>query len=122
MRNGMAETVAEANAQQFTLPARLDDWLEIAMLLDGYTVGQELLGLDVISWGNDQQQQYDLTGQWDLTVLELRLMLFHFWRVDYWTGETYHELDPYVDSLLHALSQQTGLPYPAVDSESHSGE
>ncbi|KXK52494.1 MAG: hypothetical protein WA009_09720 [Phototrophicaceae bacterium] len=41
MRDGMAETVAEAEAQTLVLP-KFEDWREFALLLDGYMVAEEL--------------------------------------------------------------------------------
>lgn len=110
MRNGMAETVAEANAQQYTLPANLENWGAFALLIDGYKIAEEL-GIDLAEWIETQQQRFEQTGRWDMTVLELRLMLFQKQRSNYWAGYTYHEQDEAVDSLLRALSQKTGLPY-----------
>jgi len=107
--NNIAQTVAEANVQSFTLPA-LRDWREFAGLLNGYDVAKEL-GFDVIEWGSQQETIYTRSGDWELNVLELRLMVFFEYRADYFTGYTYHERDDIVDSLLQALSIQTGLPY-----------
>lgn len=114
MRNGMAETIAEANAQLYTLPARLDDWRRFALLIDGYKIAEEL-GISLGDWVQEKQRHFDQTGQWDLNVLELRIMVFQKQRSDYWAGYTYHEQDEAVDSLLRAISQHTGLPYPAAD-------
>lgn len=50
-------------------------------------------------------------GSWELTILELRLMLFYEFRADYRTGWGYHERDDLAESLLRALGEQTGLPY-----------
>ncbi len=105
-----AVTKAEAEAQQFTLPLHLDDWREFAGLLDGYKIGEEL-GFDLIAWGHAQEQYFEQAQKWDLEVLELRLMLFYEFRADHMSGYTYHERDDLVDSLLHALSRQTGQPY-----------
>lgn len=110
MRNGMADTVAEAEAQTFTLPS-LDGWRMLAAMLDGYTIAKEL-GFDVMRWAGEMFQLHK-TGRWnqDLDVLHLRLLLFALYRSDYMTGYTYHEYDEQVDSLLRVLSEKTGLPY-----------
>ena len=50
-------------------------------------------------------------------MLELRLMLFYQYRADYMSGYTYHERDHLVDSLLAALSEQTGQPYERMKSQ-----
>ena len=112
MRNQMAETVAEANAQTLTLPAELDSWRTFASLLDGYAIAQEL-GFDLKHWAPLREGRFAQTGKWNLNALELRLMLFYEFRADYMSGYTYHERDETVDSLLRALSQLTGLPYPS---------
>lgn len=114
MRNGIAETIAEANAQVFVLPPRLEDWRPFALLIDGYKIAEEI-GISLGDWIQEKQRHFEQTGQWDLNVLELRIMLFQKQRSDYWAGYTYHEQDAAVDSLLRALSNQTGLPYPAED-------
>ena len=106
----MAETVADANAQIFTLPD-LGDWRTLAMRINGYKIAEEL-GFDLSAWGEEQEKRYKTTGQWELDVLHLRLMLFYEYRADYFTGYTYRERDDLVDSLLRALSEKTGLPYP----------
>jgi hypothetical protein len=112
--NGTAKTAAAANAQQYELPARLDDWRAFARLVDGYKIAEEL-GYDLLTWGKAQDQHYRQTGTWELNVLGLRLMLFWEYRADYWTGYTYHERDGIADSLLRELSRQTGLPYVPDD-------
>jgi hypothetical protein len=105
-----AVTVAAANAQAFMLPVQLDDWRRFAMLLDGYAIAKEL-GYDLLAWGSAQDQRYRETSLWDLSVLELRLMVFYEQRADYWSGYTYHERDDIVDSLLREISQKTGLAH-----------
>ena len=112
MRGNMAETVAEAEAQQFRLPEKFENWRSFAGLLDGYKIAAEM-GLDLPAWGREQQARYQQNRRWDLSVLELRLMLFYQFRADYWTGYDYHERDAMVDDLLRALSKKTGQPYPS---------
>lgn len=108
-----ATSVAAANAQDFTLPSQLGDWRSFAGLLDGYQIAEEL-GFKLADWAIVQEQRYEQSGQWDLNVLELRLMLFFQFRADHLAGYTYHERDDVVDSLLRALSQHTGKPYPST--------
>jgi hypothetical protein len=55
-------------------------------------------------------------------VLVLRLMLFAAFRADYFSGYTYHEQDDLADSLLRAISDRAGLPYPAEQKDSINGE
>ncbi len=112
-----AATAAAANAQQFVLPVRLEEWRAFARLLDGYKIAKEL-SFDLRDWGYAQEQRFEQSQQWDLSVLELRLMLFYQFRADYMTGYTYHERDALVDSLLRALSRQTGQPYGQEDAQS----
>lgn len=109
MRNGMAETIAEAEAQSFELP-EFSNWRRFSVLLDGYKIAAEM-GVDLGEWAVQQQNLYLETGTWDLSVLELRVMLFFQYRADYWSGYDYTERDPYVDSLLQTLSQKLNLPY-----------
>jgi len=102
-------TGADAQAQDFTLPA-LEDWKDFARSIQGYQITKEL-GLDFHKWTLDQFDQWKETKQWDLDVLHLRIMLFYAVRRDYWTGYTYTEHDEMADSLLQAISKKTGLPY-----------
>lgn len=114
MRNGMAETIAEAEAQPLTLPA-LQDWREFALLLDGYMIANEM-GIDYVQWSAEQDERYEQTGIWNLSVLELRLMLFYACRQERWTslpGDWYYS--KMADSLLRAISAQTGLAYQPVE-------
>jgi hypothetical protein len=122
MRDGRAETVAEAEAQRYTLPARLDDWRQCAALIDGYKIAKEL-DFELIPWANEQGDRWRASGTWgDLSLLELRLMLFAAFRADYMGGYTYHEYDEIADSLLHAISAKTGLLYPSGEEDSFDGK
>jgi hypothetical protein len=118
MRNGMAETIAEAEAQEIQIPQKFDDreWRQFAGLIDGYKIAKEM-GIDFHRWGYERQQKYEQTGRWDLNLLELRVMLFYQYRADYMSGWTYHERDHLVDSLLQVLSDTTGQPYTPYKPE-----
>ena len=105
----MIGTVAEALAQDFTLP-EFGEWRTYASSLNGYKIAEEL-GLEFTTWTVDQMTCWKDTNHWDLDVLQLRLMLFYTLRLDYWTGYTYTEQDGTVDSLLQAISQKTGKAY-----------
>jgi|GEM_PF-2167527 len=108
-----ATTVAEAEAQTFTIPSHLEDnWRRFASLIDGYQIGEEL-GRDVMKWSSTILQPAMGSGQFSagITVLDLRLILFALYRSDYFTGWTYHEHDREVDFVLQALSAKTGQPY-----------
>lgn len=109
MRDGMAETIAEAEAQTFEL-LEFSNWRRFSVLLDGYKIAAEM-GFELGEWGARQEKIYNETGTWDLSPLELRVMIFYQFRVDYWTGYDYTECDECVDSLLRALSQKLNLPY-----------
>src|SRR5436190_13337836 len=67
IRNEMAKTDAEANAQSFTLPAELDSWRTLAGVLDGYEIAKEL-GFDLKEWAALQEGRYAQTGKWDLNA------------------------------------------------------
>lgn len=112
-----AETVAEAQAQTYTLPESLEGCRQFAALVDGYKIAEEL-GHDFRVWPTEQEDLYHQTGQWNLNILELRLMLFFEFRADYMSGYTYHELDDLVDSLLLKLSELTGQPYQNSGTDS----
>lgn len=108
-----ATTVAEANQQQFTIPQSLaDNWRGFAGLIDGYAIAQELEE-ETSRWSIDVVQKAMEQGEFgsDVTILDLRLMLFFAFRTDYFTGYTYTELNAEVDFILQALSQRTGQPY-----------
>jgi hypothetical protein len=110
----MAETIAEAVAQPIELPS-LKDWRQFALLLDGYMIAKEM-GLDYSAWAEKQEERYRQTGDWTLSVLELRLMLFYACRQERWTsllGDWYYS--KMADSLLRAISAQTGLAYQPVE-------
>lgn len=100
-----AKTVAAANAQQFVVPVSLDAWRTFAGLIDGYAIAEEL-GIDLGGWAAEHAQLYAASGEWQLDVLGLRLMLFVQFRADYMGGYTYHERDPIVESLLQALREK----------------
>lgn len=105
----MLKTVADARSQAFTLP-EFKHWRGFAMSLDGYAIGKEL-GFDVMVWAREQVAAWTESGAWSLDVLHLRLMLFATCRSDYWNASDYGMFDEQADSLLHALSEKTGLPY-----------
>lgn len=115
MCDGMAQTIAQAEAQSFALP-EFSRWREFAGLLDGYKIAEEMGG-NLRDWGAKQEAVYLRTGSWALTVLELRLMLFYEFRADYFTGYDYTERDEIVDSLLSALSLKTGQPYTPLQRD-----
>jgi hypothetical protein len=100
-----AETVAEANAQVFTVPDSIDGWRGLAVQIDGYKIAKEL-GFELIPWGSEQEVRWRQTGRWDLAVLEMRLMLFYQERANYFGGYTYHERDEQVESLLNELREK----------------
>lgn len=108
-----AETIAEAEAQTITLP-EFQHWRAFAIQIDGYKIAEEM-GLNFHDWIETQIKKYRETGSWDLTVLELRLLLFYAFRADYFTGYDYTEHDEMADSLLSAISVRTGLPYSSYD-------
>src|SRR5688572_11544054 len=110
MEKKRAVTIAEAQAQTLTLPT-FEGWRTFAGLMDGYKIADEL-GLDFHAWVIEEQKRWRETGRWDLDVLHLRLMLFQAFRSDYMTGWDYTEHDDIADSLLRALSEQLGQPYP----------
>lgn len=102
MTSTKAKTIADAMAQAFTVPDKLDNWRKFADLIDGYKIAEEL-GFDLGKWGAEREKQYEASGAWNLDVLELRLMLFYQFRADYMGGYTYHERDHFVESLLAEL-------------------
>lgn len=117
MASKRATSVAEANAQTFTLPTSLDDnWRGFAGLLDGYQIGEEL-GFNVMTWSSETLKPAMASGQFtdDTSILDLRLILFGLFRSDYFSGWTYHEHDREVDFVLQALSVKTGQPYTPHD-------
>ena len=110
MDGSQAKTAAEAQAQVLTNLPSFAAWREFAGLLNGYAVAEDL-GLNFHEWGAEQEKCWQDTRRWKLDVLHLRLMLFYVFRADYFTGWTYTEHDEIADSLLQALSEQSGLPY-----------
>lgn len=114
-----ASTVAEANQQQFTIPKSLaDNWRGFAGLINGYTIAEELNAKET-KWSVDVVQQAMEQGGFasDVSILDLRLMLFFAFRTDYFTGYTYTELNAEVDFILQALSEKTGQPYTPLESD-----
>ncbi len=109
MRDGMAETVAEAEAQTLVLP-KFEDWRQFALLLDGYMIAEEL-GLSFHEWGAQREQHWEETGRWDLDVMQLRVMMFYCCRREYWTDWYGNQHDQLADSLLWEFSRMLNLPY-----------
>jgi protein-S-isoprenylcysteine O-methyltransferase Ste14 len=125
-----AKTRAEADAQQFTLPARYEDWGRFASLIDGYAIAEEMrlvekMGMPqetgigaLTTWAWPQIRAFEQTGEWPVeTVLELRLLLFFKGRQGHFCGEAEHETFKVVHSLLKAIAQRTGLPYDDPQAE-----
>ncbi len=113
-----AKTRAEAEAQDFTLPARYDDWGRFASLIDGYAIAEEMGLGKLTDWVRPQIRVFEQTGEWPVeTVMELRLLLFFKGRQGHFYGEPEHETFKVVHSLLKAISQRTGLPYDDPQAE-----
>jgi len=114
MTDEIIRTLEEAERQPFTLPA-LGDWVEFAALIDGYTIANEL-GFDLLDWANKRIDNYRETGYWHANIMELRLLLFFFFRADHFAGgSSWAE----ANSLLIELSRQTGQPLPTAPRAKH---
>lgn len=101
-----AKTRVEAEAQTLDLPPQFPaNWRGVARLLDGYAVAGDM-GLDFGTWTTAQVEAYYQSGVWNLTTIELRVMLFWAYRSDYFTGYTYNEHDRAVLADLDALGVQ----------------
>lgn len=112
MRNDVAETIAEAEAQAFVVPT-YEYWLQFAHLLDGYAICEEL-GLRWQDWREQQLRQF--TSASDSTnVLEARLLLFFEARAKRFTDGP----EPYarINALLQRIAQQTGQAYTPLTRE-----
>ena len=107
-----AKTIADAENQQFTVPATYSDWGEFAHLLHGYAIFEEM-GVERRYWLT-LRREFE-AGERDLTVLEARLILFFEARR--------HHFDPYnqnyvlVNNLLHFIAQKTGQLYMPLTDE-----
>jgi protein-S-isoprenylcysteine O-methyltransferase Ste14 len=118
-----AKTRAEAEAQQFSLPARYEDWGRFASLIDGYAIAEEMGLGKLTDWVRPQMRAFEQTGAWSVeTVMELRLLVFFKGRQGHFYGEAEHETFKVVHSLLKAIAQRTGLPYDDPQAEARFAE
>jgi hypothetical protein len=130
-----AKTRAEAEAQQFALPARYEDWGRFASLIDGYAIAEEMrlvekMGLPqetglgaLTTWAKPQIETFKETSEWPVeTVMELRLLVFFKGRQGHFYGEAEHETFKVVHSLLKAIAQRTDLPYGDPQAEARFAE
>lgn len=100
----IARTVAAAEAQTLSIPPRAkrpaNAWIEISDMLDGFLIAPELLDRELWEWFSEAvgylpDGQYPTVEHWKtFTVMELRLILFGYYRKDRWdsqqTDTTYH--------------------------------
>lgn len=111
----VAQTRAEAEAQELVLPNQYEQWSEFAYLLNGYKIAEEM-GFDLMEWRSKRLAEYEATGKWNANILELRLLLFAQARAAHFSwGEPFDM----VDSLLRELARQTGQHYE-TDSASRA--
>jgi len=111
MRDGIAEIIAEAQAQLLDL-ADVKDWRRVVSSIDGYEIAKEL-GLNFHIWGGEQFRLWKAEKRWELVdMLHLRIMLFYVERANYFAGGYSDTIyDDMEDSLLHEISKWLDLPY-----------
>ena len=109
-RDPVAKTAEQAKAQYFTPPAEFtDDWPAIAATLDGYSIAEEL-GFDLMEWAPEQLHSIQDGRKPELSLLELRLVLFYVYRSDYFGGG-WSSHARYADDLFAAMAEQCGQHY-----------
>jgi hypothetical protein len=109
-----AKTVAEAEAQQFTLPRSYDDgWRGFAQILDGYAISEEL-GKPGRVLRRELQYKHR-TNPADLSLLEVRLLLFLEVHRERFVGGA----KPYrrVEDLLMRIAEMTEQSYTPLTEE-----
>lgn len=114
----IARTLAAAQAQSLDIPPldkrKDDDWVRIAELLDGFAVAWELFDRDLWEWFAEVVPYMPVDEQpdpefWEqFSVMELRLLLFAYYRKERWdgqqTGATYEsEANDILDALREKL-------------------
>ncbi len=72
--DGGARLMSEANSMDLKQP-RYDEWKQFAALLDGEKVCREM-GIRPTAWYAQQLRNFKKAGVWNLSLLELRLMLY----------------------------------------------
>jgi hypothetical protein len=113
----IARTLAAAEAQTLDILPREERaehaWIRIAMMMDGYNISHELLGRDARAWFGEiyetQGERPPLEFLRQLSVMELRLLLFAYYRADYWNngGSTSEEeANDILDVLREKLEEQ----------------
>lgn len=109
-RDSVAKTAEQATAQNFTPPAEFTtDWPALAATLDGYAIAEEL-GFDLMEWAPEHLRLIQNGRKPELSLLELRLVLFYVYRSDYFGGgSNSHAL--YADDLFAAMAEQCGQIY-----------
>ncbi|MBI5671656.1 MAG: hypothetical protein HZC41_26990 [Chloroflexi bacterium] len=108
----IAKTIAEAEAQSFTLPV-YDRWFEFAHLLDGYAICDEM-GVDWKDWARRCLEKLEANPE-SVTVLEARLLLFFKARMQRFTlgVESYAS----INDLLKLIAHKTGQAYAPLPDE-----
>ena len=110
-----AQTVAEANAQEMRLATcelnlASNVWLGYAYTLDGDLIATEL-GINLLDWGGEKVRKYRFAKEWQLSLLELRLLLYVFARLaENYFGETI-DIFEIVHSILTEIHNRKGIIY-----------
>jgi len=111
----IAQTVAQANAQEtkftnYELNVETSIWLSYAYTLDGYFIADEM-GIDLLDWGGEKIHTYRVSKEWQLSLLELRLLLFLFGQLaENYFGETI-DIFEIVHSILTEIHNRKGIIY-----------
>jgi len=93
----IARTLEAAEAQTIVIPPRAkrteNTWIGIAGMLDGYQITPELFDRELWDWFAEAVPyhpagEYPDIDHWrQFTVIELRLILFGYYRVDRWDSQ-----------------------------------
>lgn len=84
------------------------DWYRLARLVNGYELATQK-GFDLKKWGRQKHINWQDTHRWDLSLIELLMMLFYFWRKQHMTGGA--SWGEEIDSILHEIAQLKGQKY-----------
>ncbi|MBK9126069.1 MAG: hypothetical protein IPM16_23475 [Chloroflexi bacterium] len=110
----IVRTRAMAEAQTLNIPPRAERtpgwWVRFAFPFDGYNIAYEVHGEDLNTWVNRAvyrgRHTFSPDDLRDFPILDLRLMLFHLQRSDYFSGGDPDTYDPIANDLLDILREK----------------
>ena len=109
-RDPVAKAAEQAEAQNFTPPTEFTtDWPAIAATLDGWSIADEP-GLDLMEWAPEQLQLIQDGRKPELSLFELRPVLFCAHRSNHFRGVSSSN-EHYADDPFAGMAEQCGQSY-----------